>query len=335
MPDPRSAGGSVVLLLLVAALRPAAVSSVPAAPQLIPLPDPFRIAGTILHDRDVSTIVRGPDGVGLIAADEGAVVQILAFAADGRGARIVEDVALVRPPSVEIDIEAATWHDGWFYVTGSHGVAKKRGAYEPDRAAIFRFRLATGEADLADLQRSSLAATLDGVVELAPFLRRPLQRRGLNVEGLAARAGDPYLYVGLRSPNLDGDALILRVDPEQLFDGRTALAELLRVGVGAGLGIRAMTAVGDSFLLVLGNAGSEPVRRFPQAIDHEPDRPSELVRWDPATGEARRLGVLPAVAGGKEEGVLILAEEDDGALDLVVVYDGIAGGGFRRFRYMP
>lgn len=324
-PDfPRALGA---LLPLVTTCLLSAGAPAHAASSLIPLPEPFAITGTVIEDRDVSTITRGPDGVGLIAADEGAVIQVLVFATYGSGARIGEGLALAQPPTLEIDFEASTWHDGWFYVNGSHGTTKKRGTYEPDRAAIFRFRLIAGTRGLGDLQRASLDATRAAIDELVPFLRQPLQERGLNIEGLAARTGDPHLYVGLRSPNLDGDALILRLDPEPLFAGAPTPAELLRAAVGAQLGIRAMTAVRDGFVLVVGSAGSEAVRR------------SELVHWDPATGATRRLGVFPVMQRGKqkgkEEGIMVLAEADDGTLDLVIVYDGIEGGGFQRFRYVP
>ncbi len=315
-------------LLLLAGVT--AAQLLPA--QLERLEGSFPLTGTILEARDVSTITRGPEGMGLIAADEGASIQIIAFAPDGQSARIRDNVALLSPSSREVDFEASTWNEGWYYVTGSHGAAKKRGTYNPDRANIFRFRIDPEQAGIQDLQRASLAGLFRRHPDLAPFHRQPLQQRGLNIEGLGARAGDAALYVGLRGPNLEGHALVLRVDPEALFSGETKEGALMRIPVGPGLGIRAMTAIGDGFLLVLGNAGSESVKRFPETVDYEEGRPSELFYWNPDSGQSKHLGTFPRIQKGKEEGILLLSEEETGAFEFLIVYDSITGGGLHRFR---
>lgn len=292
---------------------------------LVPSTETFTIFGSVLEDKDVSTISRGAAHVGLLASDEGAVIQLLAFSEDGRSATIQANVPLAQPTDLEIDFEASAFLDGWFYVTGSHGVAKKKGDYQESRSRIFRFRVREDGRTIDDLQASSLAPLLIAHPTLASHHRQPLQQRGLNIEGLAARDG--ALYVGFRGPNADGDAFVLKVSPAQVFSNNPSGSELLRVPLAPGLGIRAMDTVGDGFLLVAGNAGAEPSKAQPLVTDYVEGRPSALYYWNPASDEAVRLGLLPKRGKGKEEAILTLSHPGEGTVRALILYDSIEGGG--------
>lgn len=300
---------------------------------LVAAPESFNVRGTVIESRDVSSITRGDHNLGLIAADEGATIQILRFDADQEGAEIVANIQLGDRPTEEIDFEASTFLDGWYYVSGSHGTSRRRGNYSPARAQIFRFRLNAEGNGLAEVEAGSLARILDAHPELARHHRRPLQERGINIEGMAALGG--MLYVGFRAPNLDGNAHVLRITPGAPFSEEPDSGELLRIPLGPGLGIRGMTATRTGLLMIAGNAGARPNRRFPAALDFTEERPSELILWNAKDATVRHLATLPRPAGGEAEGIHLIAENEDGSLEFVIVHDGIPGGAFQRFRYSP
>lgn len=284
----------------------------------------FELAGDILHAKDVSAIARGDRRFGVLASDEGAVIQIVEFSSSGRGALVLGNYA-VDPLDAEIDFEAATFMDGWFYVSGSHGAAKKSGEFNEPRSRLYRFRLNEDGQVMQPVEMVSLQAVFDADPLLAPFHRKPLQQRGLNIEGLSSRGGQ--LYFGLRSPNVNGDAVVLRVHAEQLFgDVPPPDYELLMVPLGEGLGIRAMTAVRNGFLLIAGNAGSESSKAQPTTMDYDEGRPSELFHWNPEQGRVTFLGQFPRVGKGKEEAILRLSALDAGEVEIVVLYDNRKGG---------
>ncbi len=285
----------------------------------------FFLTGVFPEGMDISTISRGDGDWGVVAADEGAVVQLIRFASDRSSARVLGDLPLAEPANLEIDIEASTWLDGWFYVTGSHGIAKNKGTYEASRYGIYRFPGEDPGLDRGNVQSATLTRIFSDDPVLGPHFRKPLQQRGLNIEGLSARNG--ALYVGLRSPNISGDAFVVRLSAERLFSGEKPDYELLRVHLGAGLGIRAMTAFRDGFLLIAGNAGSESSNLYPATRDYIEGRPSSLFYWVPQNDTIMPVGLFPRVGKGKEESLLVLSDTLEGTSEILVLYDSIKGGG--------
>lgn len=296
---------------------------------LIEMDTPFRVSGEVLEPLDVSTATRGSDSLGVIASDEGSTIQVLRFDEKGNAATIIANLLVGNDPKEEVDFEASTYLDGWYYVVGSHGTAKNRGTFQASRSQIFRFRLKQSGLGFESKEAASLTTQLTAHSELAPFHRRPLQHQGLNIEGLAAKGG--HLYVGLRSPNIGGNAFVLRIAPEAIFGTSESKGTLLQVPLGAGLGIRGMAPANNGVLIIAGNAGSESNRRFPEAIDFAEGRPSELFLWNPSGGTVRHLATLPAKGKGKEEGLLVLAEDTE-FLEIAIVYDNLPSGGFIRYR---
>lgn len=293
----------------------------------------FLLQGDVWGPSDVSTISRGDGDMGVIASDEGAVVQVISFSADGREAHIITNHRLAEPESLEIDLEASAFMDGWFYVTGSHGLAKKKGTYQESRYRIYRFRLGNNSV-LSNLQTAILDKIFTDDPILGKHYKKPLQQKGVNIEGLVAR--DKALFLGLRSPNLDGDAFVIRVDPEGVFTDENPSYDLLSLPLGTGLGIRAMTLFRDGFLIIAGNAGSETSKDFPATVDFIDGRSSKLVFWNPTTSEVVHLGALPRKGKGKEEAILTISEggADVGA-EILILYDSIRNGGGTIFRIPP
>ncbi len=305
----------------------AATSAAKRQPVLEAAPAEFLIRGHILEETDISTISRGEDGLGLIASDEGAVVQLISFSRDGTGADILKNLPLTTPENVEIDMEASTYMNGWYYVTGSHGVAKKKGVYQASRAKLYRFKL-KGEALASEVESASLEALFASDPILGPHFRKPLQRKGLNIEGLSGR--NNHLYFGLRSPNKDGDAFVLRISGDALFAADAAALppyEVLRIPLEKGLGIRGMTAFRDGFFILAGNAGSESSKHQPVTEDYIEGRPTHLVFWKPGPNEVTTYGALPQRGKGKEEAILVLDEKGPSTVRILILYDSIRGGG--------
>ncbi|GAA5481981.1 hypothetical protein [Haloferula sargassicola] len=92
----------------------------------------------------------------------------------------------------EIDIEGIAWsaEASAYYVTGSHGVGEKKGDVQPAPLTLFQV---PAEADRSIRREDLTPASLEPwfrktLVELEPNLPAPLQKNGLNIDGLAARA---------------------------------------------------------------------------------------------------------------------------------------------------
>jgi hypothetical protein len=286
----------------------------------------YSFEGEVAEDRDLSGLAFVSDRFGLLGADEGRSVQVVELARPGRTLRVVETIPLLRSGS-EIDIEAIAAEGDCYYIVGSHGVAKVSARRQENRFRIFRLEVdpATGRprAPLAAaLKVASLADVLRDDPVLGPHFAQPLQRRGVNIEGLAARDG--RLYVGLRSPNLGGDAFVLEIRADDVFGGRPRPAYALhRLRLGPGLGIRELVAARSGFLLIAGNAGSEPSEEYPQSQDYDKNRDFFLFQWD-GKDAVHQIGALPKT-GGQAEAMAILDQTPD-SVTVLILFDGPSGG---------
>jgi hypothetical protein len=262
----------------------------------------------------------------LIGADEGRRVQVATLDRDKRAFAISKSTLLLLPGGKnEIDVEGITAIDDAFYVTGSYSVAKRSGRLQASRHHSFRFTAdpESGEP-VGEVQTASLTRLLADDPVLGNHLHKPLQRRGLNIEGLAARAGK--LYFGLRSPSLLGKAHVIEISPDELFSGKEPKGySLLTVPLGEGLGIRGMTATREGFLIIAGNAGSEGGEAYGprKSVDYDSERDFTVHFWDGAS-RLETIGPLPD-AHGKAETVWLLAE-DESRIEFLVLFDGPSGG---------
>jgi len=287
----------------------------------------YSFEGDVVESKDLSGLAFVSERFGLLGADEARQVQVVEMTRPGNTLRVVETITLLRSGS-EIDIEAIAADEGCYYIVGSHGAAKVSGQHQENRYRIFRLQVdpVTGkpEGPLAEsLKTASLAEILRNDPVLGAHFAKPLQRRGVNIEGLAVR--HERLYIGFRSPNLEGNALVLEIRAEDAFDGTPRPSTTLhRLPLGPGLGIRELVAARSSFLLIAGNAGSEPSAEYPESQDYEKDREFFLFQWDGRSPAVHKIGALPK-SSGQAEAMAILEESDDG-VTVLILFDGPSGG---------
>jgi len=285
----------------------------------------YSFRGTVFEHKDLSGIAFISPARGLIGADESGAVQVVQLSRTDRTLTVLGGVSLLGSGD-EIDIEGIAAEGDAYYIVGSHGVAKKTGQYQEKRYQICRLRVdpATGlAASDATCEVASLAGMLRADPTLGPYFGKPLQEKGVNIEGLAIRAGQ--LFVGLRNPNLDAHAFVIEVAADEVFAGTERPAYVLhRLLLGAGLGVRDIVAAENGFLVVAGNAGSEPSEAFPQAQDYERRRGYGLFWWDGQGTAVHRIGAIPDPPG-KAEAIAILGEAADQAT-VLILFDGAKQG---------
>lgn len=325
-----TAGRFGMLLLLAAA---------PPSGKLVRLHEaPF--AGEIQNSTQLSALARvGP--YLLTAADEGAHVVVLQ--PEGAGYRVHgPGVPLPQRGGAEIDLEALAAEGDVVYALGSHSWKRLRlksaasapanasalgpAAPEPSRDRLFRFRLnQNGEG--RELEESSLRDLVEKHPLLKAFAHIPGKENGVDFEGIAVRNG--RLYVGCRGPLLRDNwspILSFRFEPGQIKKADTLFVKL------GGLGVRDMAAVKDGFLIVAGPVGSGPGGSHLYLWNGRDCMPGVDPQAQPE-GRCEHLAEIPCPRGGKAEGLLPLEEAAD-HLDLLIVYDGVPGGGATVFRLM-
>ncbi len=321
---------ALLLLLSLSACEQATAprsSETPGAPASAPA-SAARNAGAITElgkwsmrgfqeDKDLSGMASW-DGVHcLVCSDELRIIQNGVISGNG----IIGGPAITLLPGdgKEVDAEGVTVarDEGCYYVTGSHGVGKKSGEMQASRCTVFRLPVnaATGQP-AGSAQAGSLLPWVQGNSVLGASVGQSLQANGFNIEGLAHKAGK--LWFGVRAPNLNGDTFVIEAIPGSLF-GASPQASLHRIKVGPALGIREIAALKDGFLIVTGAAPS----------DVGDDHSFALWFWNPGGG-ARFIGELPDPAG-KAEGLYILDDAAD-HVDVLVIFDGVAGGSPKAYR---
>ena len=234
---------------------------------------------------------------------------------------------------MEIDIEGVAYspQDHCYYVTGSHGVGKKNGEYEPSRATVFQIPTdpATGAIKPEGIRRTSLTPWLEQSDVFREYVRKPLQLNGFNIEGLTSHEGK--LYFGVRGPNVQGNTFVIETTSASLFGGGLPACTVHSLPVGTARGIRELAAVRDGFIIVTGNASAEATKKFPTSQARMADKVFDLFLWRPGKEPAlSAIGVLPQPAD-KAEALLVL-EDAPGYVDLLVVFDGAPAGGAQSYR---
>ena len=269
------------------------------------------------EDKDLSGMASW-DGIHcLVCSDELRDIQTGTISGNSITAGRV--LTLLAGSGKEVDAEGVTVSraDGCYYVTGSHGVGKKSGKVQESRCTVFRIPV---DAESGEPRGGVETGSLLPWVQTNPVLGRSvgqsLQTNGFNIEGLAHKDGK--LWFGVRAPNEGGDAFVIEAAPASLFNGAPQ-ATLHRLKLGAGLGIREIAALRDGFLILSGAASS----------DAGGDDSFALWQWRPGGG-GRIIGQVPNPSG-KAEGLYILEETAD-HVDVLVIFDGVAGGGPKAYR---
>jgi hypothetical protein len=289
----------------------------------------YSLLGDVVDPKNLSGLAFISDRFGLIGADEVRDVQAVEVSRQDKTLRVLETISLVRFGS-EIDTEAIAAEGDCYYIVGSHGASKKKGERQDNRYSIFRLKVdpatgrpsgfKVGNARLpAGLQTASLAGVIRADPVLGEHFGQPLQQKGINIEGLAARNGQ--LFVGFRNPNLGGYAFVMEIRADDVFGGGSRPPYTLhKLRLGEGLGIREIVAGKSCFLILAGNAGSEPSKKYGETEDYEKDRDFLLFSWEGKGTEVHKIGALPKTAG-KAEAMAILEETND-SVTVLILYDG-------------
>jgi hypothetical protein len=265
-----------------------------------------------------SAIQQLPDGRFLVVEDEkDHPFSLVTIAADGS----VHSTPLLPP----VDADDAVWKlddlealaldaAGYVYATTSHSRAGS-GESKKARDKLVRFRVDGERMAAPSLVRELKPALVAAhpALAAAAAVRDVKAAGGLNIEGLEVSA-DGRLLVGLRSPLIDGRAVIACVDnPAAMFDtgAPPAIGPALVTLDLDGDGIRGMAWIAalDGYLLISGPVARRPV---PFGLwrwsGHAGDSP-QRVRVGERHGFEHAEGVTPAVIGGRACVVIV---SDDG-----------------------
>ncbi|HYP28131.1 MAG TPA: DUF3616 domain-containing protein [Blastocatellia bacterium] len=251
---------------------------------------------------EASGVVSVPGAGGILFVDDGKAGEVQWMQLDANG----NQMGAIRPVRLGVDIqdlEGITTDGRYFYVVSSQA---KKGS---DRHGIVRFtfdpesRSAGGVETLSDLKRY----LVENVGQLKDMADRKAKDDGLNIEGLAWDPRGERLLLGLRSPVVDGQAVVVAMklrDPRGPFSYENISAaetEVIRLPLG-GLGIRSIEFDDRSkaFRIIAGATESQDRADF------------KLWEWNgdagrPALKEAARFGgklkpegITRASAGGNE-----------------------------------
>ncbi|HWB06351.1 MAG TPA: DUF3616 domain-containing protein [Verrucomicrobiales bacterium] len=322
-PKPGENGGSGV---------PAAAAP-PSGWKISVLPAAWRLTG-FQEDKDLSGIAAWDAGHCLICTDEGRTIQPGTM--DRNAGTITAGAPISLLPALggkkEADAEgvAVSKQDSCYYVTGSHGVGKKKGDFQDSRCQVTRIPVdrATGEPMAEGVKNASLIGWVRSNSVLGKYAGQPLQTNGFNIEGLTMKGGK--LWFGVRGPNENGDAFVIETDPQSLFSGNPEAA-LHRLKVGATQGIREIAALNNGFLILTGNACAEASKEIPKSLAPPHDQTFRFFFWNPAGNPSLTfVGDLPSPSA-KAEGMLVL-EDAAGHIDVLVIFDGASGGGPKVYR---
>lgn len=190
---------------------------------------------------EASGVAHVPGTDGVLFVDDGRTEEVF-WMRLGEGGRQAGAVTPVKLGASVVDLEGITTDGTHFYVVGSQ--SKSKGG---DLAGLVRFRFdaqgqrAEGVESISGLKRF----LAENVAELRGMENRKYKDGGINVEGLAWDARGRRLLLGLRSPVVDGHALVVPLrlrDPRGDFtSGNLEVegAQAIRLPLG-GAGVRSI-----------------------------------------------------------------------------------------------
>ena len=222
------------------ASRPSRVSGGGARAHAVAAP-PARVLPFDGGTFEASGVAHVPGTDGVLFVDDGRTDEIFWMRVDaGRG-----QAGTIRPVSLGasvVDLEGITTDGTHFYVVGSQ--SKPTGG---DTAGLVRFRFdarglrAEGAEAVSGLKRF----LAENVAELRGMANTKYKDGGINVEGIAWDARGRRLLLGLRSPVVDGHALVVPLrlrDPKGPFSAGNLEVEggkAVRLPLG-GAGVRSI-----------------------------------------------------------------------------------------------
>lgn len=223
----------VVGVLVRTAVRGVSITSYPASP--VPM---TAFSGGTFEASGVA-YVPGTDTVLFVDDGRSNEVFLMQLGEDRKQSGAIKTINIA---TSIIDLEGITYDGEYFYVVGSQ--SKSTGA---DQAGLARFKFDAASQRALDTQSASgLKKFLaDNVEELRGMENTKYKDGGINVEGVAWDPQNKRLLLGLRSPVVEGNALVV---PLKLRDPKAALSfdnlevegrKAIRVPLG-GAGIRSI-----------------------------------------------------------------------------------------------
>jgi hypothetical protein len=236
---------------------------------------------------------------------------------------------------LELDGEGVAYAGGAFYVIGSHGHPRDRNRkLDPVRdreeinakiaasSQLIRIRVNARDGHAltnGDVVETRSSTELKKIIAADPTLKRFVDQRlddnGVTIEGVAI-LGD-RLFAGFRGPSLDnGQAAILSVRLDSLFEGGAPEPRLHRLSVAQGQGIRDLARFGEGLLVLAGPSVEDEV-------------PYVVYWWNPSHDRLQRLADITKATGAgedrKPEAILPLDQGPSG-LRVLVLLDGAEEG---------
>ncbi len=297
---------------------------------------PINLSGSILESEDLSAAVLLADGRLVLAADEGSAIQFLEPVED-RSFRVVGPPVVLFDSEDEADLEGLSRHGDVVHAVGSHSLKRKKLRGKDSRRKTFkrlhtvsrstlrdqlhRFRVDADSNTVSHREKISLLSLLADDEILGPFTRIPHGENGVDIEALADDG--KHLFLGFRSPVLrSGLVPVMVLDFDEPADYELRFVDLDERG------IRGMARVSEGFLILAGAESGK--HRFQLYFWDGTDR---VPGSDVTPGKLEMLMDLPRSSGVKHESVA-LVEETDRFWDVIVVSDGIEGGGPNLIRVM-
>ncbi len=242
---------------------------------------------------EASGVASVPGADGILFVDDGKPGEVFWMQLDANG----NQAGSIKPVKLRVDIqdlEDITTDGRYFYVVSSQS---KKGS---EKYGIVRFRFdprtqtAEGAETLGDMKKY----LVEKVGELAGLSDRKGKDDGLNIEGIAWDAGRERLLLGLRSPVVGENALVIALkmrDPRGPLSYENLVAaetEVIRLSLG-GLGIRSIEFDGSSkrFRIIAGATETQKRTDF------------ALWEWDPAAGASALRKVAQFDPKLKPEGI--------------------------------
>lgn len=252
---------------------------------------------------DASGVAAVPGNDGVLFVDNGREGQVFWMSLDQNGRQVGAITSLALGINIE-DLEGITTDGTYFYVVSSQSRPK---AIATEGLARFRFDLRSKSIEGVESISGLKSFLVENVAELRGEGDRKGKDGGLNIEGLAWDPKHGRLLLGLRSPVVDGHALLV---PLRLRDRRGAFsidnlevegAKAIRLALG-GVGVRSIEydAQAKGFKVISGAA--------------EDQNQTDFVLWEwngaerkPVLKETRRFdeslkpeGVARVKAGGRD-----------------------------------
>lgn len=167
-----------------------------------------------------------------------------------------------KPP--EIDVEAATGMGDVALWLASHG-RKSSGKLDPARLKLFATTRVSKASEL-QLVGSAYEHLLEDLLaqpRLSAFgleaaaQRAPKEEGGLNIEAMTESLDGRFVWIGFRSPLIDGKALLVPLlNPLQVVEGvRAQLGDPVLLELG-GRGLRSLSTWRGRYLMIAGSTAS-------------------------------------------------------------------------------